>query len=90
MSKGNKEIRFRASDHIHLILDRLADQLGAPEKSLGAKLLINLGDERIKEVVNYVDNITHPLNNRQFEDFFLALKIRVKQKRESRSNIKKR
>ena len=88
MSKGNQEIRFRASEEIHKIIEDTQKQLGALEKSAGAKLLIKLGDDRIKDVVNYIDSITHPLNPNQFEDFFLSLKIRIKQLRNERKKVK--
>jgi len=88
MSKGNQEIRFRASEEIHKIIENTQEQLGALEKSAGTKLLIKLGDDRIKDVVNYIDSITHPLNPNQFEDFFLSVKIRIKQLREQRKKIK--
>jgi len=90
MVRGNKELRFRASDELHEVLEKLKGELGAAEKSAAAKLLIKLGDDKILEVVNYFDSITHPLNNNQFEDFMLSVKIRVKQLRETRKKAKNR
>lgn len=89
-SKGNPEIRFRASPEIHGIAEDMQNQLGLPDKSAGLKLLITLGNDRIVDVVNYIDGVTHPLTDRQFEDFFLSLKIRVRQARDQRKSIKNR
>ena len=87
-TKGNQEIRFRADKEIHRIAEVLQDELGLNEKTSGIKLLIALGNDRIKDTVNYIDQITHPLNDRQFNDFFASLKIRIKQLRESRKKVK--
>lgn len=88
MSKGNQEIRFRASQEIHNIIESTQNEIQGSEKSAAAKLLIKLGDDRIKDVVNYVNSITHPLNDKQFNDFFLALKIRILQRRKGKTLTK--
>ena len=88
MSKGNPEIRFRASKEIHQLLNKLQEDLGLAEKTTGAKLLINLGNDRINNIVAYIDDITHPLTESQFNDLFLSLKIRIKQIRKQRKKNK--
>lgn len=88
MSKGNKEIRFRASPEIHKIVEDTQEEIQAIDKSAGAKLLLTLGNDKILDAVNYIDSITHPLTEAQFENFFLALKIRIKQLRNDRKRIK--
>lgn len=88
MTKGNNEIRFRAKDEIHAIGEQLQNELGIQERAAAYKLLIQLGNDQVKNAVNYLDSITHPLTNGQFENFMLALKIRVKQKREERKQRK--
>tara|TARA_B100000315_G_scaffold232990_1_gene245771 strand:- start:96 stop:377 length:282 start_codon:yes stop_codon:yes gene_type:complete len=89
MSKGNPELRFRATPELHSQLERLQDELGLAEKVTGAKLLISLGDDKLNEVVDYIDGITHPLTEPQFEDLFSSIKIRVKQRRQARRHRKK-
>lgn len=89
MSKGNQEIRFRAKPEIHQVLDKLQEDLGLAEKTTGVKLLINLGIDRLDNTLSYLDDITHPLTDQQFKDFFLALKIRVLQIRKQRIKNKK-
>ena len=87
--KGNPEIRFRGSPELHSILDRLQDELGLSEKVTGAKLLISLGNDKVNDVVDYIDSITHPLTNPQFEDLFSTIKVRILQRRSARKQRKK-
>ena len=89
MAKGNQELRFRADENLHSMVENTQKEIGAAEKSAAAKLLIQLGHDQVNNAVSYLDNITHPLSERQFEEMFLTLKIRVKQKRLERKNIKK-
>jgi len=88
MSKGNQEIRFRADHKIHSVLDELQSDLGLAKKSTGAAMLIHLGNERIKDVVAYLDSITHPLSDTQFQDLFLTLKIKLSQLRDARNQAR--
>ena len=89
MSKGNQEIRFRAKEEIHHLLEGLQNDLGLSEKTTGAKLLIVLGQDRINNIVSYIDDITHPLSEQQFNNLFLSIKIRILQIRKQRKKNKK-
>jgi len=89
MSKGNAEVRFRANKEIHKLLEDLQKDLGLAEKTTGAKLLITLGEDRIKNITSYLDDITHPLTEQQFKDLFLHIKIRILQLRKQRKKNKK-
>lgn len=88
MGKGNQEIRFRADAETHIILETLQQENNLAEKSAIAKLLISLGNDRIKEAVIYIDSITHPLSDSQFDNFFLSLKIRLKQVRDEKKSVR--
>ena len=76
--RGNKEIRFRADPYIHELAEKLKLELGFTDKSAGLKLLIKLGDNKVKDVIKYLDDITHPLNDRQFENIFTVIKTNLK------------
>ena len=89
MSKGNPEVRFRCPPELDKVLNNIQCDLGLSEKTAGLKLLLVLGDDKINDIVNHIDSITHPLSETQFEQLFISLKIRVKQLRDQRKKAKK-
>jgi len=80
MSRGNKEIRFRASPETHSIIEKIS-KITCLDKAGSSKLLISLGNNKIEEAINYFHGLTHPLNETQYNDFFSALKVLVSDRR---------